>query len=182
MLRISLWLRFVWQGLQLRSRYFYRGRGRICPRGSLIDQFSYRRNQSIGVRLLHYFSDPVPFCFTLNLWRIVKRVQHNRDSGLHFGDFLRCHQSVHDRHCEIQDDYVRVHFISPGERFLPVCGFAAHFPFRIGAKQCPNLADRGFMVISNQYSGRHSRNPSFRVRPNPNLSNTVKTVRYRTFR
>jgi hypothetical protein len=38
------------------------------------------------------------------------------------------------------------------------------------------------MVISDQYPGRHAGNPLFRIRPNPNLSNTVDTVRYRTFR
>ena len=157
---MNLWLRFVRQGLQLRSRYFYSGWGRICPLVSLVRQCLYRRNQSTRVGLLYYFSDSVPFRFTLNLWRIVKRVEHDRDGGLHFSDFLRCHQSVHNRHGEIQDYYVRVHFISFGQRFLPVCGFAAHLPFRIGPKQRPNLADRGLMVISDQYSCSHIGNPN----------------------
>jgi len=121
------------------------------------------------------------FRLKLNLWRIVKRVQHNRDAGLLFGDFLRCHQSVHDRHCEIQDYYVWVHFTSPVQCFLPVCCLAAHLPFGIGLKHRPNLADSGFMVINDQYPGRHTRYLELRVRPNPNKNNTVDTVRHRTF-
>ena len=101
----------------------------------------------------------MPFRLKLNLWRIVKRIQHNRNGGLHFADFLRRDQSVHDWHGEIQDYYVRVHFVSPGQRFLPVRGFAANLEFRISPQQRPNLADRRFMVISDQYPRRHVGNP-----------------------
>jgi hypothetical protein len=67
-----------------------------------------------------------------------------------------CLESIHARHCQIQNDEVRIKFFRFYYCFYAVRRFATDSPIRIRFERSTNCSQDGFIVVGYQDTIRHN--------------------------